>query len=541
MDPTPQEDLQHEPALPRVSRRAQIVGGVIAVLVVAGLGWLAWDLTHPNGGASGAASSARAGGGFGGTPGGGRGAPPTTVGVAAAERVDLPVTIEALGTVVPVATVKVRPQVSGVLQSLNYKEGQMVKKGELLAQIDPRQFEMALQQATGQRMKDEAALQAARVTLQRYRTLLAQDSIARQEVDTQEATTKQLEAALVVDRANEGTARLNLGYTRIVAPIAGRVGLRVVDIGNVVSQSDANGVAVITQLSPIDVEFAIPQDQAAWMQQNMGGFMEAKALDRTRQGVLDVGAFSSLDNQVDVQTGTVRAKARFNNTRGALFPSQFVNIQVNLRTIKDAVVVPVAAVRHGSNNNDFVFVLNQDRTVSIRNVKTGQQTVDKVQVVSGLAIGERVITEGADRLREGSRVTLPGDAGQGGFGAGGGRRRPGASAPAGAGSSPALPEGSPAQAPQQQGPRMARNPNANADAQTATAPAASPATPPTATAGAGPSEKPTPEQRQRILDSAQGDPEQLERRKRFIEALDRGDPQAIERWRQMQQRRREGN
>ncbi|MEJ6022845.1 efflux RND transporter periplasmic adaptor subunit [Ramlibacter sp. PS4R-6] len=542
MDPTPQEDQQQEPALPRVSARARIIGSVIAVLVVAGLGWLAWDLTHSSGGASGAASGAsgaRAGGGGGGGfggGGGGRGGPPTTVGVAAAERADLPVTIDALGTVVPLATVKVRPQVSGVLQQVNFKEGQMVKKGDLLAQIDPRQFEMALQQATGARMKDEAQLQAAKVTLERFRTLLKQDSIARQEVDTQEALVKQLEATLVVDRANEGTARLNLGYTRIVAPVAGRVGLRVVDVGNVVSSSDANGVALITQLSPIDVEFAIPQDQAAWMQQNMGAFMEAKAFDRTRQAVLDTGTFASLDNQVDVQTGTVRAKARFNNARGVLFPSQFVNVQVNVRTIKDAVVVPVAAVRHGANNNDFVFVLNQDRTVSMRTVKTGQQTVDKVQVTSGLQLGERVITEGADRLREGSRVVLPGDA-PGAGGGGGGRRRQGASAPAGAGSAPALPEGSPAQAPQQQQgqPRMARRGAASGDTGAAAAPPAA-----TATAGAGPSDKPTPEQRQRMLDSAQGDAEQLERRKRFLDALDRGDPQAIERWRAMQQRRREG-
>jgi multidrug efflux system membrane fusion protein len=500
-----------------MSRRGRIIGSVIALLVVAGLGWLAWDLTHSSGGASGAASGARAGGGQGGSgagggPGGGRGGPPTTVGVAAAERADLPVTLEALGTVVPVSTVKVRPQVSGVLQSVNYKEGQMVKKGDLLAQIDPRQFEMALQQATGQRMKDEAALQAARVTLQRYRTLLSQDSIARQDVDTQEATVKQLEATLVVDRANEGTARLNLGYTRIVAPVAGRVGLRVVDVGNFVGNSDANGVAVITQLSPIDVEFAIPQDLAGTVQQNLGEAMEAKALDRTRQTVLETGSFASLDNQVDVQTGTVRAKARFNNAKAALFPSQFVNVQVNLRTIKDAVVVPVAAVRRGSNSTDYVFVLNPDRTVSIRNVKTGQQTVEKVQIVSGLNIGERVITEGADRLREGSRVVLPGDAGQGGQGGFQGGRRRGASAPAGA----------------------------NVGAASPTGPAAVPGAA-TATAGAGPSDKPTPEQRQRMLDSAQGDPEQLERRKRFLEALDRGDPQAVERWRQMQQRRREGN
>jgi membrane fusion protein, multidrug efflux system len=271
-----------------------------------------------------------------------------------------------------------------------------------------------------------------------------------------------------------------------------------------VSPSDANGVALITQLSPIDVEFAIPQDQASSMQANAGAFMEAKAFDRTRTNVLDVGVFSSLDNQIDTQTGTVRAKARFNNTKGALFPSQFVNVQLNVRTIKDAVVVPVAAVRHGSSG-DFVFVLKEDKTVAMRPVTTGQATVDRIQVVKGLQLGERVITEGADRLRDGSRVVLPGDA------PAGGRRRDGASSPA-SGTRPA--EGSPAKAP----------------------------VPETSTAAVGAAaERPSAEQRQRMLDAAKDDPEQLERRKKFLDAIDKGDAQALERWRTMQQRRREGS
>ena len=423
-----------EPAPRRISRRATIAGSIIAILVTVGVGWLAWELTHPDttavaeGGRP--ATGARPGGGRAGGAGGGRGAA-TTVGIAVAERTTIPIVIDALGTVVPQATVRVRPQVSGVLQQVLYKEGQMVRKGEPLAIIDPRQFEMALQQTVGQRMRDEAQLEAARVTLQRFRTLLQQDSIARQEVDTQAALVKQLEAAVVMSKANEGAARLNLGYTRIVAPLAGRVGLRTVDVGNVVSNSDANGVALITQISPIDVEFAIPQDQAAAMQQDAGAFMEVKALDRTRSTVLDTGVFASLDNQVDTQTGTVRAKARFNNARSALFPSQFVNVQLNVRTIRDAVVVPVAAVRHG-DSGDYVFVLKDDRTVSLRPVTRGQATVDKVQIASGLQVGERVITEGADRLREGSRVLLPGDtpAAPGARGGGGRRRGTDGAAPA---------------------------------------------------------------------------------------------------------------
>jgi membrane fusion protein, multidrug efflux system len=446
--PTPAPLPPNEPPRRRMSRRGTILGSLVAIAVIAGIGWLAWDLTHPSGGSAGFARN-----GAGGPPGsrgsgaggrGGAGGPATTVGVAVAQRADVPVTIDALGTVVPTTTVRVRPQVSGVLQKVLYKEGQMVRAGQLLAVIDPRQFELTLQQATGQRMRDEAQLQAARVTLARYETLLKQDSIARQDVDTQRALVQQLEANIVVDKANEGTARLNLSYTRITSPVSGRVGLRPVDVGNIVSTSDANGVALVTQLNPIDVQFAIPQEQAADLQANAGGFMEAKALDRTRTQVLDVGVFSSLDNQVDVQTGTVRAKARFNNTRGALFPSQFVNVQLNVRTIHDAIVVPVTALRHGSNG-DYVFVLQEDRTVKIRPVKAGQQTNDKVQITNGLQVGERVITEGADRLRDGSRVVLPGDnpaAGRG-PGGGGGRRgglggaAPGASQPAASSPGPA--------------------------------------------------------------------------------------------------------
>jgi len=444
--PSPTSELARK----RVSRRATLIGSAIAVLVVVGVGWLAWELTHPDapvvaesgrGGAAtgpGGPGQGGAGAGRGGRGGGGGRGPATTVGIAVAERADIPIVIDALGTVVPQASVRVRPQVSGVLQQVLFKEGQMVRKGDLLALIDPRQFQMSLQQASGQRMRDEAQMQAAKVTLERYRTLLQQDSIARQEVDTQAALVKQLEAAVVMSKANEGTARLNLGYTRIVAPITGRVGMRAVDVGNVVGTSDANGVALITAISPIDVEFAVPQDLAPMLQQNAGAFMEAKALDRTRQTVLDIGVFASLDNQVDTQTGTVRAKARFNNSKLALFPSQFVNVQLNVRTIKDAVVVPVAALRHG-NNGDYVFVLKDDRTVALRQVTKGQATVDKMQIATGLQVGERVITEGADRLRDGSRVVLPGDSPGAGRGPGGGGRRRGAegAAPAASAVSPA--------------------------------------------------------------------------------------------------------
>lgn len=421
---------------PPRTKRGRIVGSIVAVLAMVALGALAWYLTHraPAGaggpGAAGgrpAAGSAAgpAAGGPGRGGGGGRGMPATTVGVATAEQADIPVMFDALGTVVPAAVATVRPQVSGVLQKIHFTEGQQVKAGQVLATIDPRTFEISVLQATGQRQRDEAQLESARLTLSRYRTLLEQDSIARQDVDTQAALVKQLEGTVTTDRAAENQARLNLSYTQVKAPIAGRVGLRTVDIGNLVGSGDANGIAVITQFSPIDVEFAVPQDQVPELQRRIAqnATLPATALDRTRSNELAQGRFAALDNQVDVQTGTVRAKARFENADSKLFPSQFVNLRLQVRTIEDAVVVPVNALRHGADG-DFVFVLNeQQKTVSMRPVKRGQATVDRVQVTEGLKPGERVITEGADRLKDGAKVTLPGERPQGAQGQQGQRRQ----------------------------------------------------------------------------------------------------------------------
>ena len=378
--------------------RRRIVGAVIAVLVTLALAALAWHLTHPANGEGAAA-------------GGRRGANTTTVGVATAVKADLPVTLDALGTVTAAASVTLRPQVSGILQTILFNEGQMVKVGQVLAIIDPRPFELALLQASGQRQRDEAQLENARLTLARFKTLLAQDSIARQEVDTQAALVKQLEGTVMTDRAAEGVARLNLTYSKVVSPISGRVGLRVVDAGNLVNANDAAGIALITQLSPIDVVFAVPQDQAPRLQAriNDGATLGAIALDRTRVETLGTGSFAALDNVVDVQTGTVRAKARFANDGLALFPSQFVNLRLELNTIKDAVMVPVTALRHGSSG-DFVYVLNPDqRTVALRPVTRGQASATQVEIRTGLKAGEQVITEGADRLKDGAKVNLPGD------------------------------------------------------------------------------------------------------------------------------------
>ena len=408
------EQISAASGLRRPGRLKSLLGVFVALLGLAALGALAWYLTHQQPSSGPGPGGARRGG-----------PPASTVGVATAEQIDIPVIVEALGTVMASATATVRPQVSGVLKEVAFKEGQMVKAGQVLAVIDPRQFEMALMQATGQRQRDEAQLDSAKRTLARYRTLQSQDSIAQQDVDTQAALVKQLEGTVTADRAAEGTARLNLGYSRITAPISGRVGLRMVDIGNVVNPSDANGVVVITQTSPIDVQFSVPQDQIPELaaQLHEGAALQVVALDRTRENTLDTGRFLAMDNQVDSQTGTVKAKARFANERNALFPSQFVNVRLQLRNVQGATVVPVNAVRHGANG-DYVFVLNSvERTVALRPVKRGLATTDKVQIVSGLKVGEQVITEGADRLRDGSKVMLPGDRPAGGAGGWSGQRQ----------------------------------------------------------------------------------------------------------------------
>ncbi|RYZ06976.1 MAG: efflux RND transporter periplasmic adaptor subunit [Comamonadaceae bacterium] len=351
--------------------------------------------------------------------------------MAVARKADIPVLIDALGTVTPVTTITLRPQVSGVMTDVLFAEGQTVKKGDVLARIDPRPFEQALMQAQGTRQRDEAQLQAARVTLERFRTLLTQDSIARQEVDTQAALVKQLEGTVLTDRASEAAARLNLDFTSVRAPVGGRVGLRTVDPGNYVAAGAATGIAVITQMAPIDVQFTVPQDRVPEIQARVvgdGAKLPVTAFDRTRSATLDTGSFSTLDNVVDTTTGTVKAKARFANAQGTLFPSQFVNIRLLLRTIAGAVTVPVTAVRTSGTGN-YVYVINEDRTVSMRMVKRGDSTVEAVVITDGLAEGEQVVTEGGDRLKDGSRVSLPSDAP-------GARARGAASGPRGGASGP---------------------------------------------------------------------------------------------------------
>jgi multidrug efflux system membrane fusion protein len=337
--------------------------------------------------------------------------PKAVVGVAKARIADVPVTLNAIGTVQPITTATLRAQESGVLFSVHFTEGQMVHKGQLLARIDPRPFQLALAQAQANLARDAAQLGSARLDLDRYRTLLAQDSIARQQVDSQSALVKQLEGTVAADRAAIGSARLNLGYSAIIAPVSGRIGLRQADLGNYVTPGDANGLATITVTQPIDVSFSLPQDQIAAVRGQSA--IPVTVNDQADAHVIAQGRFLTLDNAVDASTGTVKAKARFDNPDSALFPNQFVNVSLVASLLRQVVTIPVSAVRHGPQG-DFVFVLRPDRTAKLQPVRTGPQTATTIAILSGLKQGTPVITEGADGLDDGSQVTLAGDRHRGG-------------------------------------------------------------------------------------------------------------------------------
>ncbi len=356
-----------------------------------------------------------------GGPGGRFGRAPTTVGVAKAVAGELPIQQDALGTVTSRATVTVTSRIAGNLTRVAFREGQMVRKGELIAEVDERPYTIALKQAQGQLLRDQAALDNAKLLLSRDQTLLAQDSIARQDVDTQAATVKADEGVVRTDEAAVDNARLNLVYCRVTAPVAGRIGLRQVDVGNYVTAGSSTGLAVITEIDPIDVVFTLPEDQVPQVSARMrtGAVLPVTALDRTGGQILAKGVLSTLDNQVDVTTGTVKAKAAFSNSNGVLFPNQFVNVRVLVDTRRNAVIVPAAPVRHGPQG-DFVWLLQPDRTAKMQAVKLGPSLAEQASILYGVQVGQTVITEGGDRLRDGAPVLLPGQR-PGGFGGKGGR------------------------------------------------------------------------------------------------------------------------
>jgi multidrug efflux system membrane fusion protein len=325
---------------------------------------------------------------------------------------DLGVYLSGLGTVTAINTVTVRSRVEGQLIRVGFQEGQLVHKGDLLAEIDPRPFQVQLTQAEGQRARDEAALNNARLDLRRYEVLIQSDSIPRQQLDTQAATVRQFEAALKSDQGQIESAKLNLVYSRVTAPITGTVGLRLVDPGNIVHVNDANGLVVITQLQPIAVVFTIPADQLPPVQRQLraGRRLAVEAWDRELKNRLAVGSVLAVDNQIDQATGTVRIKSIFDNENGALYSNQFVNARLLVDTVRGAVLIPAAGVQR-SPQTTFVYVVKADSTVEMRPIEVGLTEADTTVVRRGLASGEVVVTDGVDKLQPGSRVALAGAAG----------------------------------------------------------------------------------------------------------------------------------
>src|SRR6516165_2613070 len=332
---------------------------------------------------------------------------PVPVGVAPVEKGEMPVTLSQLGTVTPLATVTVKTQISGYLMEVAFQEGQMVKKGDFLAQVDPRPYQVALEQAQAQLAKDQALLTNARLDLQRYNTLVAQNSIARQTRDTQVSLVAQDRAALKTDQAQIDAQKLNLVYCHIVSPVTGRVGLRQVDAGNYVQTSDPNGIVVVTQLQPISVMFTLPEDNlpAVMKQVHAGASLSVTAYDRTGNTELGKGRLETVDNQIDTTTGTVKLRAIFDNEQEILFPNQFVNVQLLVNTLNDTNIVPTAAIQHGAPGA-FVYVVKPDQTAAVQQVKLGPGDGQQIAVLDGLQPGEKVVVDGSDRLRDGAKVTL---------------------------------------------------------------------------------------------------------------------------------------
>ncbi|RQZ67735.1 MdtA/MuxA family multidrug efflux RND transporter periplasmic adaptor subunit [Burkholderia sp. Bp9004] len=423
-----------DPASPAARRpRRTLVIGTLAVVVIGGLlWWHPWGRTQADASAAGNAASGASAGGSGGHRG--RGGPaamanvPQPVSVATATQGEMPIVLSALGTVTPLASVTVKTQLSGYLQSVAFREGQIVKKGDLIAQIDPRPYQVALENAEGTHARDSALLATARIDLKRYQTLLSQDSIASQTVDTQASLVKQYEGTVKTDQAAIDSAKLNLTYARITAPVSGRVGLRQVDPGNYVTAGDTNGIVVITQLQPMSVIFTTSEDNLPQIvkQVNAGQKLSVTAYNRNNTVPLETGSLETLDNQIDTSTGTVKLRATFDNKEGLLFPNQFVNTRLLVDVMRNATIVPTAAVLTGSIGQ-FVYIVKPDNTVTVRKVKVGPVDGERTSIVSGVAIGERVVTDGSDRLREGAKITIPADKPKGASGAHGAGAASGAS------------------------------------------------------------------------------------------------------------------
>lgn len=365
-----------------------VIGGLLLLTVIGIVAWRALSLEH---------KPVRRGRNLGTQP----------VGVTRIKTGDIRVIIDALGTVTPLATVTVQTQINGQLVKVGFQEGQLVRTGDFLAQIDPRPYQVALEQYQGQLERDRAALKQAQMDLTRYQGLQHLDAIARQTAEDQVWVVQQDAGTVALDEAQVKAQQLNLTYCHIVSPVNGRVGLRLVDPGNYVQTSSTTGLAVVTQLDPISVIFTVPEDEVpqivARFQQDPK--LAATALDRANAKELATGHLGAFDTEVDTTTGTVKMRAMFDNGASHLFPYQFVNIRLVLDTLRGVVTVPTAAVQHGAPG-DFVYVVTEDNTVSVRKVVLGPQDGDFLAVTSGLTAGERVVTDGLDQLRDGSHVTL---------------------------------------------------------------------------------------------------------------------------------------
>ena len=390
-------DDQHAPSIVRervstVRRRRSIWPWLILVVLLGGVGFLVSRL----GGSAPAQHGATA--------------PPQAVGVAQAATADMQVSDSGLGTVTSLANVVVQTQISGVLQTIGFHEGQIVHKGDFLAQIDPRPYQALLDQARGNLAHDQGLLRQAQTDARRYALLQRQDSIGRQQAEDQQFVVQQYEGSIAADQGAIETQQVNLAFCRITSPIDGRVGLRQVDAGNYVTPALANGIVVVTQLDPISVIFTLPEDDVPAIQAQLraGATLAVLATDRSNTAQLATGTLETIDNQIDTTTGTVKLRALFANPQAALFPNQFVNVRLIVSTVHGALTVPNAALQTGAPGS-FVYLVQPDSTVVVRPVKLGVADAGKTQVVSGLAVGDRVVVDGADRLRDGAKVTVPSD------------------------------------------------------------------------------------------------------------------------------------
>jgi membrane fusion protein, multidrug efflux system len=330
------------------------------------------------------------------------------------EKGDIDIAFDGLGTVTPLATVTVVSQISGLLMKVAYQEGQIVRQGDLLVEIDSRPYELALRNAQGQLERDQALLDNAQLDLARYQQLVTQNAVPKQTLDTQKSLVVQYQGAVITDQATIDTAKLNIAYCHITSPVTGRVGLRLIDQGNYINTASTTNLVVITELQPMSVIFTMPEDNLPEVQERLkaNATLEATAFDRAGTNRLAVGTLTTLDNEVDTTTGQVKLRAQFPNDDLALFPNQFVNVRLLVDTVHNATVVPGAAIQRGAPGT-FVYLINtQDNTVSVRKVVLGPGTSDRISVRSGLSPGDRVVIDGADKLREGAKISLRGEEGQ---------------------------------------------------------------------------------------------------------------------------------